>query len=35
VVWHQIIAFGGINYIEREIVGLEPDVALVEAAACS
>jgi len=28
---HQIIAFGGMNYIEREIEGLEPDVALVGA----
>jgi L-ascorbate metabolism protein UlaG (beta-lactamase superfamily) len=30
---HQILAFGGNNYIEREIVGLEPDVALVGAGA--
>src|SRR5258708_10951568 len=30
---HQILAFGGMNYIEREIVGLEPDVVLVGAAA--
>jgi L-ascorbate metabolism protein UlaG (beta-lactamase superfamily) len=29
---HQILAFGGMNYIEREIAGLEPDVALVGAA---
>lgn len=29
---HQILAFGGMNYIEREITGLEPDVALVGAA---
>ena len=28
---HQILAFGGMNYIEREIMGLEPDVALVGA----
>jgi L-ascorbate metabolism protein UlaG (beta-lactamase superfamily) len=28
---HQILAFGGMNYIEREMVGLEPDVALVGA----
>src|SRR5579864_4030846 len=28
---HQILAFGGNNYIEREIEGLEPDVALVGA----
>jgi L-ascorbate metabolism protein UlaG (beta-lactamase superfamily) len=28
---HQILAFGGMNYIEREIVGLEPDVALIGA----
>jgi hypothetical protein len=26
---HQILAFGGMNYIERELVGLEPDVALI------
>jgi L-ascorbate metabolism protein UlaG (beta-lactamase superfamily) len=30
---HQILAFGGMNYIEREIVGLEPDVVLIGAAA--
>jgi L-ascorbate metabolism protein UlaG (beta-lactamase superfamily) len=30
---HQILAFGGMNYIEREITGLEPDVALVGAGA--
>lgn len=29
---HQILAFGGMNYIEREMTGLEPDVALVGAA---
>jgi L-ascorbate metabolism protein UlaG (beta-lactamase superfamily) len=28
---HQILAFGGNNYIEREIAGLKPDVALVGA----
>jgi len=28
---HQILAFGGMNYIEREIMGLEPDVALIGA----
>ena len=28
---HQILAFGGMNYIEREIQGLEPDVALIGA----
>lgn len=28
---HQILAFGGNNYIEREIEGLEPDVAIVGA----
>jgi L-ascorbate metabolism protein UlaG (beta-lactamase superfamily) len=28
---HQILAFGGMNYIEREITGLKPDVALVGA----
>jgi len=28
---HQILAFGGMNYIEREIAGLEPDVALIGA----
>jgi L-ascorbate metabolism protein UlaG (beta-lactamase superfamily) len=30
---HQILAFGGMNYIEREIVGLHPDVALIGAGA--
>jgi L-ascorbate metabolism protein UlaG (beta-lactamase superfamily) len=30
---HRILAFGGMNYIEREIVGLEPDVALIGAGA--
>ena len=30
---HLILAFGGMNYIEREIVGLEPDVALIGAGA--
>jgi L-ascorbate metabolism protein UlaG (beta-lactamase superfamily) len=29
---HKIIAFGGMNYIERELVGLQPDVALIGAA---
>jgi L-ascorbate metabolism protein UlaG (beta-lactamase superfamily) len=29
---HQILAFGGMNYIEREIEGLEPDVVLMGAA---
>jgi L-ascorbate metabolism protein UlaG (beta-lactamase superfamily) len=29
---HKILAFGGMNYIEREIEGLEPDVVLVGAA---
>jgi L-ascorbate metabolism protein UlaG (beta-lactamase superfamily) len=29
---HQILAFGGMNYIEREIEGLQPDVVLVGAA---
>jgi L-ascorbate metabolism protein UlaG (beta-lactamase superfamily) len=29
---HQILAFGGMNYIEREIEGLRPDVVLVGAA---
>ena len=29
---HQILAFGGMNYIERELEGLHPDVALVGAA---
>lgn len=28
---HQILAFGGNNYIERELQGLKPDVALVGA----
>jgi L-ascorbate metabolism protein UlaG (beta-lactamase superfamily) len=28
---HQILAFGGMNYIEREIAGLQPDVALIGA----
>jgi L-ascorbate metabolism protein UlaG (beta-lactamase superfamily) len=30
---HQILAFGGMNYVEREIAGLEPDVVLLGAAA--
>jgi L-ascorbate metabolism protein UlaG (beta-lactamase superfamily) len=30
---HKILAFGGMNYIEREIEGLDPDVVLVGAAA--
>ena len=30
---HQILVFGGMNYIERELSGLEPDVALVGAGA--
>ena len=30
---HQILGFGGNNYIEREIAGLEPDVVLVGAGA--
>lgn len=30
---HQILAFGGMNYVEREIAGLQPDVVLVGAAA--
>jgi L-ascorbate metabolism protein UlaG (beta-lactamase superfamily) len=30
---HQILAFGGMNYIEREISGLQPDVALIGAGA--
>jgi L-ascorbate metabolism protein UlaG (beta-lactamase superfamily) len=30
---HQILAFGSMNYIEREIEGLRPDVVLVGAAA--
>lgn len=29
---HQILVFGGMNYIEREIEGLQPDVVLVGAA---
>ena len=29
---HQILAFGGMNYIEREIAGLRPDVVLAGAA---
>jgi L-ascorbate metabolism protein UlaG (beta-lactamase superfamily) len=29
---HQILVFGGMNYIEREIEGLEPDVVLMGAA---
>lgn len=29
---HKIIVFGGMNYIERELVGLQPDVALIGAA---
>jgi len=29
---HQILAFGGMNYIEREIQGLTPDTVLVGAA---
>jgi L-ascorbate metabolism protein UlaG (beta-lactamase superfamily) len=29
---HKILVFGGMNYIEREIEGLEPDVVLVGAA---
>ena len=29
---HQILAFGGMNYIEREIEGLRPEVVLVGAA---
>ena len=29
---HKILAFGGMNYIERETEGLEPDVVLVGAA---
>ena len=29
---HQILVFGGMNYIEREIEGLHPDVVLVGAA---
>jgi L-ascorbate metabolism protein UlaG (beta-lactamase superfamily) len=30
---HQILAFGGMKYIEREIAGLEPDVVLIGAGA--
>ena len=30
---HQILAFGGMNYIEREIAGLRPDVVLIGAGA--
>lgn len=30
---HQILAFGGMNYIERELTGLQPDVALIGAGA--
>ena len=30
---HQILAFGGMNYIEREIAGLEPDIVLMGAGA--
>ena len=30
---HQILAFGGMNYIEREVEGLQPDVALIGAGA--
>jgi L-ascorbate metabolism protein UlaG (beta-lactamase superfamily) len=29
---HQILVFGGMNYIERELEGLKPDVAIVGAA---
>jgi L-ascorbate metabolism protein UlaG (beta-lactamase superfamily) len=29
---HQILAFGGMNYIEREMQGLQPDVVFVGAA---
>jgi L-ascorbate metabolism protein UlaG (beta-lactamase superfamily) len=29
---HQILAFGGMNYIEREMQGLKPDLVLVGAA---
>lgn len=29
---HQILAFGGMNYIEREMQGLKPDVVLMGAA---
>ena len=28
---HEILAFGGMNYIERELEGLRPDVVLVGA----
>jgi L-ascorbate metabolism protein UlaG (beta-lactamase superfamily) len=28
---HQILAFGGMNYLERELLGLRPDVVLVGA----
>jgi len=30
---HQILVFGGNNYIERELQGLEPDVAIIGAGA--
>ena len=30
---HQILAFGGMNYIDREITGLEPDVVMIGAGA--
>jgi L-ascorbate metabolism protein UlaG (beta-lactamase superfamily) len=30
---HQILVFGGMNYIEREIEGLRPDVAIIGASA--
>ena len=30
---HQILVFGGMNYIERELTGLEPDVAVIGAGA--
>ena len=30
---HQILAFGGNNFIEREVVGLRPDVVLIGAGA--
>lgn len=29
---HRILVFGGMNYIERELVGLQPDIAVVGAA---
>jgi L-ascorbate metabolism protein UlaG (beta-lactamase superfamily) len=29
---HRILVFGGMNYIERELVGSQPDVALIGAA---